>query len=164
MKRTCGTCMDFRIIDKKSAFQWGSCIKPDNALTEEQAAAEGHPCWRPKKIAAVSVHFQGNMLTEHYSRDLILSDVWTKTYSRDSSSVPICCVEGIVGQDCDSCPHHDRRTDLCSREREKIVTDVVFLRVILAMASPGKKTIVAVLKNGESFCVIIDTPLDTTGD
>lgn len=160
MKRTCGTCMDFRVIDKKSDFQWGTCIRSDNDLTEEQAAADGYPCWRPKKIQSVSIHFHSHVLTEHYNRDLILADVWTKTYSSDTCRAPICCVEGIVGQDCDSCLHHNK-AGCCTRKREKITTDELFVRVIQALAKPGKKEVLAVLKNGEGFYVVVDNSLDT---
>jgi len=47
--RKCSTCKHFKVIDKESIFQWGTCRKPGQTMTEEAAAACGRPCWEAKE-------------------------------------------------------------------------------------------------------------------
>lgn len=47
--RKCSTCKHFKIIDTKSIWQWGTCTKPGQTMTEEGAAACGCPCWEAKE-------------------------------------------------------------------------------------------------------------------
>lgn len=51
MKRSCSTCHHFKVLGSDAdgkhdwGITWGSCIKPDQTMAEEAAAAEGYPCW-----------------------------------------------------------------------------------------------------------------------